>query len=269
MQAPVIKWPGSKRKIADQLAKLVPAHERYYEPFIGGGAMLAQARPKAGLVSDIIPQLMDLWTLIRDEPEKASSGYSQHWQNLQAIGYQYFYTVREHFNKTGDPVALLFLSRTCVNGLIRFNSKGEFNNSLHHTRPGIQPDSLKKIIGQWTIHVSNLEIRACDYREALSAADSGDFAFLDPPYVGTKGRYLPGQFDFVEFYETLDNLTKRGVKWLLTLDGSAGSREYTSSSKHIPATHSFRISTGHSPFTRLMKTSLDAVFETVYLNYQP
>lgn len=269
MQPPVIKWSGSKRQVAHELSELVPEYGRYFEPFLGGGAMLAQIRPKAGLVSDILPELMAIWLMIRDQPEKLALGYEQHWLALQELGHTYFYEVRDDFNQTRDPVALLFLSRTCVNGLIRFNAKGDFNNSLHHTRPGIKPSTLEKIIHQWSGYVAGLEVAACDYEEALNQVQEGDFVFLDPPYAGTKGRYVPGKFDMARFGSSLERLTELGAHWLLTLDGTAGNREYAASLPAIPAKSTFSVASGHSPFTRLMKSSLDEVFESVYLNYDP
>lgn len=269
MEPPVIKWSGSKRKIAAHLAAIMPSFRRYYEPFLGGGAMLAQVRPHAGLASDALPELMTLWTMVRDQPEKLSLGYENHWTNLQELGHTYFYEVRDEFNQTRDAVALLFLSRTCVNGLIRFNKDGEFNNSLHHTRPGIRPSALDAIIRRWSSFVAPLELRACDYRVALEDATAGDFVFLDPPYAGNKGRYMPGKFDVATLATVLGSLTDRGVNWMMTLDGTAGDREYAASLPAIPATNTFQVATGHSPFTRLMRSSLDDVLESVHLNFEP
>jgi DNA adenine methylase len=161
------------------------------------------------------------------------------------------------------------LSRTCVNGLIRFNKNGNFNNSLHHTRPGIRPERLSKLIYQWSYYTQNITFLVADYRQTLENAKVGDLVFFDPPYSGTKGRYLPKDFDFQEFYVELERLNNIGVKWILTFDGVAGERAYEVT---IPA-HLYEIqlglSTGNSPFTKLMKTSLDSVVESVYLNFDP
>jgi DNA adenine methylase len=267
MLGPVIKWSGSKRKVARELASLAPPHNAYFEPFVGGGALIPHIRATRGFISDILPELMDLWRMIQAKPGELSEGYARHWQSLQESGHTYFYLVREEFNATRDPIALMFLSRTCVNGLIRFNKSGDFNNSLHHTRPGISPKTLENLIHEWSALVQGFEIQACDYREALAQARSGDFAFLDPPYVGTKGRYKPATFDYVAFCVELERLTRLGVAWMLTLDGTAGTRDYTSSVPDIPAQRTVYVGTGHSPFTRLMRTSLDDVLEAVHLNF--
>ncbi len=153
--------------------------------------------------------------------------------------------------------------------MIRFNKSGDFNNSLHHTRPGIAPEKLSKLIYQWSSYIQGVTFVNDDYRQTLKNAQNGDVVFLDPPYNGTKGRYIPTDFDFNEFYVELDRLNNAGIKWVLTFDGMAGERAYEAT---IPS-HLFRIQiglpTGNSPFTKLMKTSLDPVIESVYLNFEP
>lgn len=266
---PVIKWPGSKRKIAPILSCFLPEAKRYLEPFVGSGAMLPFRPSKVGIAGDVIPELIQLWIAIRDKPELTIQEYSLRWQQLQNEGHVAYYKIRDSFNATRNPYDFLFLSRTCVNGLIRFNKNGDFNNSLHHTRPGIAPERLSKLIYQWSTYIQNVTFVVADYRQTLEDAQMDDFAFLDPPYNGTKGRYIPTDFNFEEFYLELARLNRIGVKWILTFDGLAGERTYESS---IPS-HLYSIKlglpTGNSPFTKLMKTSLDSVIESVYLNFEP
>lgn len=131
------------------------------------------------------------------------------------------------FNKTKNPLDFLFLTRTCLNGLIRYNSAGEFNNSLHLTRPGIAPQRLFDIIQKWHQCIAKFEFLNVDYRECLDDVSEGDFVFLDPPYGGTKSRYTQVPFSLDEFYSTLDLLNSKGVYWMLTFDGASGDREYS------------------------------------------
>ena len=83
---------------------------------------------------------------MRDTPDALADGYCQRWHRLQSEGYTAYYEIRDDFNRDQSPYDLLFLSRTCVNGLIRFHDKGEFNNSLHYSRPGINPEKLREMI---------------------------------------------------------------------------------------------------------------------------
>ena len=141
MIKPVIKWSGSKRLQADEILKNVPAQfNTYFEPFVGGGSILYAIHPKKAICGDICEPLIALWNEIKDSPEELAEAYRLRWNRLQNEGYEAYYSIRDDFNRTHSPEDLMFLSRTCVNGLIRFNAKGEFNNSLHHTRKGIKPE---------------------------------------------------------------------------------------------------------------------------------
>ena len=100
----------------------------------------------------------------------------------------------------------------CVNGLIRFNSKGHFNNPLHHTRPGIHPDRLASIVHAWRLCLATVSFQVADYEETLVAG--GGSAFLDPPYAGTRGRYKPEPFDLERFQGVLERLNQRGAHWM-------------------------------------------------------
>lgn len=265
--APVIKWSGSKRSSAATLAALFPPARRYFEPFVGGGALLPLRSCSTGIAGDTIPELIALWQQIRDRPGVTAAEYARRWQRLQREGYPAYYAIRADFNRSRNPHDLLFLTRTCVNGLIRFNSSGHFNNSLHHTRPGIAPDRLQVIIAQWSNAISGVEFVAGDYRQTLAAAGQGDLVFLDPPYGGTRGRYFPADFDCAAFFTELERLNRLGARWVLTFDGAAGARAYDTTLPVDLYKTRQSLATGNSPFTRLMATSLDAVVETVYTNF--
>lgn len=266
---PVIKWSGSKRHVANDLSRLISEGNTYFEPFVGGGAMLPFRNIKNGIANDIIPELVDLWNAIKNEPEQTSFEYQTRWEKLQKEGHQVYYEIRDNFNETKNCFDFLFLTRTCVNGLIRYNEKGEFNNSFHLTRPGINPKTLKEIILKWNYYLKDVEFHNLDYTEILANVKKGDFVFLDPPYGGTKDRYTKIDFNLEKFYHELEQLNKIGAKWVLTFDGNAGSREYDYELPKEIYKHKVFIKTGNSPFTKMMKTTIDAVYESVYLNFQP
>ena len=266
---PVIKWSGSKRNIAGNLSRFIPDCNRYFEPFLGGGALLPFRRIEQGFASDIIPELIALWTAIKTDPEKVSNEYRKRWNRLQKEGYEVFYEIRDNFNNTRNINDFLFLTRTCVNGLIRYNTKGDFNNSFHLTRPGINPANLKDIIYRWNFVIKDIDFYNCDYRELTANAKKGDFVFFDPPYGGTKGRYTQEPFEIDEFFTELSRLSYKGVKWILTFDGQAGNRNYKYDLPSDLYYQKVYMKTGHSPFTKLMNTTIDDVNESVYLNFEP
>ena len=251
---------------AAAIVKFFPKFNRYYEPFVGGGSVLFQANPKVAICGDICEPLIALWKTIRDSPDVLIKQYARDWKRLQIEGYLVYYEIRNRFNKSPNPFDLFFLSRTCVNGLIRFNSKGEFNNSLHHTRKGIHPDKIKKIVMKWSQRIKNVVFITGDYRKTVKGASSSDFIYLDPPYFNTRGRYY-GRINYDEFIEFLELLNEKNIKFALSYDGICGNREYVIDlPKHIYKRHFF-LESGNSPFKKVMGKKKEMVRESLYLNW--
>lgn len=267
MFKPVIKWSGSKRSQAAEIVKYLPEKfDTYYEPFIGGGSMLYAISPQKAFCGDICEPLIALWNKIKDQPEELAEAYRVRWEKLQNDGYLVYYDIRDTFNKYKQPEDLLFLSRTCVNGLIRFNADGLFNNSLHHTRPGIDPNSLKKIIFDWSKHIKGAEFAACDYTETVKEATSADLVYLDPPYFHTKGRYY-GTIDYDTFLSFLNDLNNRNIRYMLSFDGIRGDDDYTVDlPKELYVRH-VMIPSGNSSFKKVMDKQSLKVVESLYLNW--
>lgn len=269
MFSPVIKWSGSKRSQAAEILKHAPEqYNTYYEPFVGGGAILYALNPPQAVCGDICEPLIQLWKSIKNQPEELAEAYRIRWKKLQDEGYTAYYVIRDDFNKTKSPEDLLFLSRTCVNGLIRFNANGDFNNSLHHTRPGIHPDSLRKIILDWSEHIKGAEFWAEDYQKTTAQAKEGDLIYLDPPYFHTVGRYYgTTSIDFEEFMDFLDGLNQRGIKYMLSFDGKRGETDYTVELPKELYRHHYFIASGNSSFKKVMDKESQQVYESLYTNY--
>lgn len=267
MFQPVIKWSGSKRTQAKELVRSFPKYKDYYEPFLGGGSVLYVINSNGLKVGgDICKPLVELWNLIKNKPHVLIKSYRKSWEKLQNEGYQVYYEIRNRFNKKQKPEDLFFLSRTCVNGLIRFNKNGRFNNSFHHTRKGIHPDRAEKIILDWSEKIKDVNFIYEDYRKTTKKATSNDFIYLDPPYFNTKGRYF-GTIDYEKFIEFLEDLNKRKIKFVLSYDGMRGNKIYLKDiPKHLYKRHIF-LDSGNSPFRKVMDKTCETVKESVYLNF--
>ena len=268
---PVIKWSGSKRRIVNEILEKAPHNfALYYEPFLGGGSLLYAIEAKRKYGSDINEPLINLWNLIKHNPEKVYKHYEKHWYMLNnddnKDAYQVYYSIRERFNKFKKPEDLFFLTRTCVNGLIRYNKEGAFNNSFHYTRKGINPERLKAIILDWSIKIQNTIFECYDYRSLLDSVKKDDFVYLDPPYWNTKGRYH-GKIDYDIFLTFLDSLNKIGTRYILSFDGTAGTRNYIFDlPKSLYKSHYFIINS-NSTFNKVIDKKNIIVKESIYLNY--
>jgi len=266
MFQPVIKWTGSKRSQASQLVKLFPKFSTYYEPFVGGGSVLYALGPSKAVCGDICKPLIDLWTLIQKNPDTLIKQYDKDWNKLQNEGYHIYYDIRDRFNEYGKPEDLFFLSRTCVNGLIRFNKAGAFNNSLHHTRRGINPNRISSVILDWSEKIQDVKFVHKDYRGTIKNANSDDFVYLDPPYHSTTGRYF-GKIDSDELIKTLRDLNENKIKFILSYDGIRENKFYLKDlPKDLYKRHLF-LESGNSAFKKTMSKKVEMVSESVYLNW--
>lgn len=268
---PVIKWTGSKRSQAKEIIARFP-HEInvYYEPFIGGGSVLRCLLENKHIFvnkiicSDINKDLIDLWKTIQNNWVMLSEDYSLLWNELNKDNdisrKKCFYnSVRERCNIEYNPSDFLFISRTCVNGLIRYNKKGEFNSSFHFKRNGIKPESMGCILKEWSCIIRNVEFICCDYKDIHSR--DGDFLYLDPPYFATNGMYY-GALDYSGFFKWLRN--QKG-KYMLSFDGMTNKKDYTIEIPHdIYDKHEY-LNAGNSSFRRLNGKSKDTyVKESIY-----
>lgn len=266
---PVIKWTGSKRTIAGEIVSVFPEnYDVYYEPFVGGGSILYELNPSKATCGDICEPLVGIWKLIRDNPDELIAYYRQEWKRLQDEGPDVYYEIRDKFNETKDPKHLFFLSRTCVNGLIRFNSDGEFNNSFHLSRPGINPKRMGPIITEWSRDIQNIKFYPMDYKETTTDASEGDFVYLDPPYFNTTSRYY-GSIDYERFLNFLKDLNDHGIKYALSYDGQSGDTDYTVDLPNWAYEEHLMLSSGNSSFKKVMGQEVAEVKESLYLNYEP
>ena len=133
-------------------------------------------------------------------------------------------------------------------------------------RPGISPDSLKEIILDWSNHIQNTEFFAADYTVTTETAKAGDLIYLDPPYFHTKGRYY-GTIDFDAFLAYLEQLNSRGIKYMLSFDGSRDEDDFTVElPKELYKRHAL-IPSGNSSFKKVMDKESIPVLESLYLNW--
>lgn len=224
----LIKWTGSKRLQATEILSHFPNEiATYYEPFLGGGAVLQQLlnsdiEVQRFRCSDVCRPLIEIWNLVKDDPRRLLRSYEMMWSEMQEGGHDYFYQIRESFNRTGDPCEFFFLLRTCRNGLVRFNRHGQFTAAHHHGRVGIAPEKIGPVIAHW-----NEQLRGRDIRFTVGSYEEirtrqSDFVYLDPPYVQRKGARYSGRIDYDQFFRWLGG---QRARYVLSLNGFVGDKD--------------------------------------------
>jgi len=186
---PFVKWAGGKRQLISVLNESLPkSFGTYFEPFLGGGAllfnMLTEKNKQKCNISDLNSDLVLAYVTIRDRVDDLISSLKQHEKYYQKDPKSYYYSIRESnpINEIEKTSRLLFLNRTCFNGLYRVNSKGKFNVPLgKYTNPNIvNEDNLRSVSSILTS--SKVTIQCRDFEAVLRNAKKGDLVYFDPPY---------------------------------------------------------------------------------------
>jgi DNA adenine methylase len=178
---PFVKWAGGKRQ-------LISAFGTYFEPFLGGGAVLFHLLSKNPAVkckvSDLNSDLVLAYVTIRDKVDELILSLENHAKNYRKNPDSYYYDIRES-EPTGQIAKvsrLLFLNRTCFNGLYRVNSKGKFNVPLgRYSNPNIVNEENLVAVSH-ILQSKKIQISCRDFTAVLSDAKKGDFVYFDPPY---------------------------------------------------------------------------------------
>lgn len=226
---PFVKWVGGKRQLLAQFRRLnlYPPEKfdiktgRYFEPFVGGGAVFFDLLPKEGYLSDLNKELVTAYNVIKSDVDGLIKSLKKHKTDKE-----YFLDIRAQDPKTLSDLNVasrfIFLNRTCFNGMYRVNSKGGFNVPYgKYNNPLIcDEDNLKKV----SKALQHVEIKHQDYKEVLKKAKKGDFIYFDPPYypvskTASFTSYTAESFldkEQTELRDTVLELNKRGCYVMLS-----------------------------------------------------
>ena len=237
---PFVKWAGGKRQLLPEIEKHIPEKfSSYFEPFLGGGALLfhllSEKKNLRGYVSDLNSDLVLSYVTIRDDLSGLLKSLQRHSDRYFSDSKSYYYSVRES-NPKGqiEKVSrLLFLNRTCFNGLYRVNSKGKFNVPLgRYSHPNIVQEDNLRSVSQFLNH-NKIMIKCQDFSSTVEKAKKGDFVYFDPPYqpvskTANFTSYTNGNFginDLKRLAKVSNQLAKKGVNVLLSNSSSKQVRE--------------------------------------------
>jgi DNA adenine methylase len=198
---PPIKCQGIKTKLVPFIFRSIrwepQPGARWIEPFVGSASVALNLKPERALLADTNRHLIEFYQAVQSgalNGEAARDHLFCEGKRLETAGADYYYLVRERFNQHGAPLDFLFLNRSCFNGVVRFNRKGEFNVPFGHKPLRFTKAYVTKIVNQinWMarqMRNADWEFRVACWPETLAQARSSDFAYLDPPYVGRHADY--------------------------------------------------------------------------------
>ena len=223
---PIVKWVGGKRQLMFELIKNMPkSYNRYFEPFIGGGALFFELQPEQAYISDLNEELINLYSVVRDNVDELIKDLSKH-----EVSKEYFLEIRnidrtEQYTELSDverASRFIYLNRTCFNGMYRVNSQGQFNVPFgHYKNPRIIDENNLLNCSEL---LKKTEIKCADFSEILTKVKKGDLVYFDPPYVPLNDTssftsYTKDGFDInmqFKLRDVCDELDNKGVKFMLS-----------------------------------------------------
>jgi len=228
--APFVKWAGGKTQLLSRLDTQIPEFTRYFEPFLGGGALffhLASSRLHFNAhLSDANRELVNAYNLVKNDVGGLINVLERHEKNHWKAPAKYYYRLRsaQPVSDIESAARFIALNKTCYNGLYRVNRSGTFNVPIGRYRnPAIcDRDQLRRASA--ALNYSDARITACDYKQALRRAREGDFVYLDPPFnpLSATAHFVDytrngfGREDQIELAQVFRELDRKGCKVLLS-----------------------------------------------------
>lgn len=225
---PFLKWAGGKRQLLPKIRELIPRkYKIYFEPFVGAGAVLFELQPQTALINDANEELVNCYKVIKNQPANLIATARAH-----PINAKHFYHLRSQDRDPGlktlttveRAARIIYLNKTCFNGLFRVNSRGQFNVPFgKYTDPTIVSEVVIKAVSQY-LNKASVQISNDDFEDALEGAGRGDFVYLDPPYDPLSDTSSFTGYDLTSFgreeqrrlKDVCDELHRKGCKLLLS-----------------------------------------------------
>ncbi len=232
-----LKWAGGKLQLIEQFENLFPHKFRnYYEPFIGSGAVFfyvkSKLKPNKVLLSDTNEELINCFLVVRDKPSELVELLLNHRKKHSK---EHYYAVRSiesnRLDKVNRAARLIYLNKTCFNGLYRVNSKGQFNVPFgDYKSPSIFD---KNILFQASQLLQGVDLQVMAFEKVLDFAGKDDFVYFDPPYIplsktSSFTRYSKSDFSMKEqkqLSEVFETLDSRGCFVMISNSDHASTRE--------------------------------------------
>ena len=233
----LLKWIGNKQRFAEIIVSYMPDQfNNYYEPFLGSGAVMAQLLKADSSMffphfncaygSDILPFLIDIFSLVQNAPDKLSAYYRTEIEKYYLDPINQYEAIRDRFNNEHNPYDFLLLSRTCYSGVIRFRKIDGHMSTPRGPHNPISPDTFDKRLTQWNVLLQKASFKCENFTSAMDKASFGDVVYCDPPYTHSQSIIYGAQdFDINILWEKIAECKARGAKVILSINGMRDSKK--------------------------------------------
>ncbi|HJP95802.1 MAG TPA: Dam family site-specific DNA-(adenine-N6)-methyltransferase [Candidatus Saccharimonadales bacterium] len=219
----LLKWIGSKQRFAHEIVSYFPSTFRtYIEPFVGSGAVLGTLAPQNALASDTLKPLIEIWETLAEKPQEVKQWYLQRWESFTSGDpIQVFEKIKAAYNSNPNGADLLFLSRSCYGGVIRFRQQDGYISTPCGVHKPMHPQSFYKRVDLWHARIKGTIFSHRDFESAMGSAKPGDMVYCDPPYAHSQTiLYGAQEFDLQRLLNAIALCKERGVYVALSIDGT-------------------------------------------------
>lgn len=218
----LLKWVGNKQRFAGELISYFPTFNTYIEPFIGSGAVLGTLAPKRAIAGDVFKPLIEIWQTLKSDPAQVIAWYQERHDLIADMGkIEAYKTVLASYNRAANGADLLFLSRTCYGGVVRFRKSDGFMSTPCGPHKPMPPDNFAQRAQMWHERIKGTAFQHADYREVMDRAQPGDLVYCDPPYVDSQSiLYGAQEFRLSDLFSAIESCKRRGVFVALSIDGT-------------------------------------------------
>lgn len=218
----LLKWVGNKYRSATTIIEYAPYnYGTYYEPFLGTGGVLGTLNPDEAVAGDALEPLIDLWKLVKSEPETVINHYEETVQEMEERDKEEVYEeIKTSYNKEPNPLDLLMISRTCYGGVIRFTKIGKISTPVGPHDP-MKTSTFERRAREWHEIIQNTEFYYQGFEKTLATVEENDLVYLDPPYVLTQSiLYGSQEFSLEMLWDEIERCKQKGAYVMLSIDGS-------------------------------------------------
>lgn len=219
----LLKWVGSKQKIAHEIIRhFPPAFGAYHEPFLGAAGVMATLAPHEGHGSDTFAPLIEIWQALQSDPDRLKGWYENRWAAFHSGDRTVEYErIKAAYNAHPNGADFLFLTRSCYGGVVRFRKSDGRMSTPVGAHPPIPPAAFARRVDLWRARLAGCRFERLDYAEAMARARPGDLIYCDPPYSHSQSILYGAQgFDLAALMEAIADCKARGIFVALSIDGS-------------------------------------------------